>query len=170
MLDFKHATRTVLTPTSTPCALSVRTFYNSLRQTLRGALAGIDKHRQSLISQHLHHEAGTENACNGSGDPECSQNQARVRLALGRASVTASFHSHQGSPASSSCGGDAGSTELGQGEVVADMGFHELAALQLVRKGWFLATWWQGYEESRMLALAEKFDLVRQSHGSMLPR
>eukprot|EP00903_Cladosiphon_okamuranus_P012352 g11581.t1 len=100
-------------------------------QTLRGALASIDKYRQSLISQHLHHAAGIDDANNNcSGDRECRQSQARVCLALGRASVTASFHIHQDSPISSSCGGNAG-VDLGQGEVVADMGFHELAALQL---------------------------------------
>lgn len=54
----------------------------------------------------------------------------RVRLALARASVTASFHNPQGS--SSASDGDVDPV-LGQGEVVADMGFHELAALQLVR-------------------------------------
>eukprot|EP00752_Nemacystus_decipiens_P012187 g10805.t1 len=99
-------------------------------QTLRGALAGIDRHRQSLISHHLHHATAIDEVNSCTGTPERSQRQNRIRLALGRASITAAFHPHQGSSTTGSCGGDA-DDDLGQGEVVADMGFHELAALQL---------------------------------------
>lgn len=74
-----------------------------------------------------------------------TQSEPSVNLALARASVTASFHCEHGLPgaaatslgASDGCDGGsvAGTTDEipRQPAEVADMGFHELAALHLVR-------------------------------------
>lgn len=103
-----------------------------LAQTLRGALGSIDKHRQKLVSHHLQHApvAGNANDSAGrsTGNSTGDRVQKRMRVALAKASITMSFHKDP------ECGDGAGGPDetLGEGKAAADMGFHELAALQLV--------------------------------------
>ncbi|CAM9135050.1 unnamed protein product [Scytosiphon promiscuus] len=88
-------------------------------QTLRGALAGIDKYRQSVVSHHLHHASivGDARRCRA----DTTSSFSGMSLALSRASVSASFHG---------CSiADQGVGEEDAG--VRTMAFHEVAALQL---------------------------------------
>lgn len=104
-------------------------------QTLRSALAAIDKHRQHLVS---HQQHTTSNSTSGSSN---ANSDCHGSVARGRTSVTASFYDRSlfgrdggtGLGEGSHDGDENPQAGLGEGEgVEADMTFHELAALQLV--------------------------------------
>ncbi|CAB1113909.1 unnamed protein product [Ectocarpus sp. CCAP 1310/34] len=107
-------------------------------QTLRSALASIDKHRKGVICNHLHHATTADDTHgNCSTGTRSSSNtrsiSSRRSSALTRASVTASFHNEAESINSTrGNSGDGGGNARGDWEVEADMGFQELVALQLV--------------------------------------
>ncbi|CAM9209213.1 unnamed protein product [Ectocarpus sp. 4 AP-2014] len=106
-------------------------------QTLRSALASIDKHRKGVVCNHLHHATTTDdtNGISSTGSRSSSNtrsNSSRRSSALTRASVTASFHNEAESiNTARGNGSDGGGNARGDWEVEADMGFQELAALQL---------------------------------------
>ncbi|CAM9247576.1 unnamed protein product, partial [Ectocarpus fasciculatus] len=106
-------------------------------QTLRSALASIDKHRKGVICNHLHHATTADDTNGNSGTGSRSSRNTsgkctRRSSALTRASVTASFHNEAASLSTThGNSGDGGGDARGHWEVEADMGFQELAALQL---------------------------------------
>lgn len=102
-----------------------------LRQTLRGALGSIDKHRQSVVSHHLQHAPAAGNA--NKGGPTGNRAQKRVYAALAKASITMSFHNDY----DYGDGADGTSPAMAKVGATTGMGFHELAAQQLVSVIWF---------------------------------
>lgn len=103
-----------------PCILhSLRCLLSTVvGQTLRSAIAALNKHRQELTSYHLHsiHSTAATNMDNF---------ERRCAVALGRASVTTDFNNV--AVEETNTGGLSGH----RGDP-ADPGFHELAAVQLV--------------------------------------
>lgn len=111
-----------LPPALRPSRFYILPWY--ILQTLRSAIAGIDKHRQEVTSHHLH-AAYSITDIHGHGSEDLHS------VALARASVTASFHEKLAINTTNECGG-AEENVIAGAVNPADPDFHEPAAIHLV--------------------------------------